>query len=77
MRIDPQIEARFQALAAQGDGDAESLLRKALVEFLDRREVHARERAEDEARWQEYKRTGVAYTQEEMEAWVEQLPGNA
>ncbi len=71
--IDPSTMARLQTLAKRRGSSAADLLAEALLHFLDREESFAREREEDEARYQHYLSTGEAYDHSAVAAWLDSL----
>lgn len=70
LKVDLETKERLQTLAAQLDRTPHWLMRQALDEYLDREERRERERAEDQARWEQYQLTGRAVEQPEVEAWL-------
>lgn len=69
--LDTALHARLLAVSERLHLNEQGLVLRALEEFLDRDEIYRRELAEDEERWQEYQKTGVAVPHEEMLAWMD------
>ncbi len=77
VKLDDTIRERLRALAEKRDRSPHWLMKAAILEYLDREETIERERAEDEARWQEYLLTGAAVTHEDVAAWLENYSPDA
>ena len=69
--LDAALHARVREACLQRHTSEEELMRRALEEFLARDEDMRLMLAEDEARWQEYLRTGEHVTMDEVSAWID------
>jgi len=75
--IDEEIEQRIAALVGEGR-TASDLANDVLRSFVEEAEGFARvDTAEDERRWQEYKRTGKALSAEDFFAKLDKLEARA
>lgn len=70
IRIDADIQQRLQKVAEGMDRTEQWVIRTALVGYLDEAEADLLEKAEDEARWQEYLTTGESIPNEEVMEWL-------
>lgn len=71
VELDQDQQERLQALVRKRESTPEALLRQAVLDYLDREEAYERERAEDEARYQHYLRTGEAVDHDDVMAWLD------
>ena len=68
LEIDPDLKERLTALAMRSGRSLAELTRRVLRDHVDAQENALAERAEDEARWQRYLKTGETVSLGEMRA---------
>jgi len=73
IKLDDTTKTRLQHLSDQKQRSPHWLMKKAIVEYLEREEETERMFEEDEIRWQEYLLTGYAIENEIVEDWLESL----
>ncbi len=73
MDLDQDLERRLRAIAASRGTSPRTLLQQAARDFVEREEAFARERDEDEARYQHFLGTGEAFDHSEVAAWLDSL----
>jgi predicted transcriptional regulator len=71
VKLDPELKGRVQNLADARKRSSHWIMREAIREYVEREEW--RESFDREAResWEEYQRTGVHLTMDEVSAWLE------
>ncbi len=70
VKLDPETRARPKALGELRDRSPHWLMRKAIVEYLDREEAYEHEKREDLERWERYQLTGEAVPYETVRQWL-------
>jgi len=73
LKLDDETRERLKSLGEMKDRSSHWMMKSAIAEYLAREERYEREKQEDQARWQAYVDTGEAFSQEEMEAWFDDL----
>jgi predicted transcriptional regulator len=73
IRFPGDLKNRIQSLAATQQRSTNALVIQAVEAFVDRAEKRESLRQEGIAAWEEYKRTGLHLTQEELEAWADKI----
>ncbi len=73
IKVDEAIRERLRLLAKLKDRSPHWIMRKALVEYLEREELAEAERLEDAERWDRYVMTGEAVPHEAVRSWLGQL----
>ncbi len=73
IKVDEATRERLKALAEARDRSPHWMVKRALVEYLEREEERERERLEDEARWERYVLTGEAVEHDRVRSWLEKL----
>lgn len=73
IRLEEKVKKRVKKLAELKDRSPHWIMKTAVEEYLDREEARERELQEDMARWQEYKRTGIAYSMDEVFDGLEKM----
>jgi predicted transcriptional regulator len=71
--LDEDLERRLLVIAAGRGASPRTLLQQAARDFVEREEAFARERNEDEARYQHYVGTGEAFDHSAVTAWLDSL----
>ena len=70
LRLEPDLKQRAEVLAESEHRSFSSVVRDALVAYLEKREAEQTEIRESVAAWQEYQATGLHVTGEETSAWL-------
>jgi len=73
VKLDDDIRERLNALGTQQERSTHWLMKRAIVEFLDKEERYQQELAEDTQRWENYVLTGEAIAHDDMKAWLQTL----
>lgn len=70
IELDEDIHARLTQLGKRRERPLPRLMRTAILEYLDREEQYEREAEEDNARWENYQRTGEAVPHQTVAEWL-------
>ena len=73
VKMSPSLRGRIQNVADARKQSAHAVMLQALETFVNREEKREAWRQEGIAAWEEYKRTGLHLTQEELESWANKL----
>ncbi|MDR2572871.1 MAG: CopG family transcriptional regulator [Desulfovibrio sp.] len=73
IKIPGELRRRIQNLAAARQRTPHALMLQALVAFVTREEQREAFRQEGIAAWEEYRRTGLHLTGDEVHGWIRQL----
>jgi predicted transcriptional regulator len=73
VELDETTTQRLEALGRLREQPATHLAQKAIARYLDEEERYEREKREDMARWEEYKRTGRSIPNEQVMAWLNEM----
>lgn len=73
VKLDKPTRDRLKQLGTAKDRATHWLIKTAIVEFLEREELAARERLEDEKRWARYEKTGHFIGNKQARAWLDDL----
>ncbi|MBW4038459.1 MAG: ribbon-helix-helix protein, CopG family [Acidobacteria bacterium] len=73
LKLDPDMKARVQRLAASQRRTSHWIMREAIENYVSREEKREQLRLETIASWEDYKRTGLHVTDEEMDDWLTKL----
>ena len=73
LKLDDETRARLGALAKVKDRSSHWLMKRAVMDYLDREERYESEKQEDLARWREYEQTGVYVSDDDMNQWFDEL----
>ncbi|MFC3127556.1 CopG family ribbon-helix-helix protein [Pseudoroseomonas globiformis] len=71
LKLDEETRRRLQALGQLRDRSPHWLMKKAVLEFLEREESYEQEKREDLDRWERYRLTGQAIPHEAVRDWLE------
>lgn len=71
LKLDEETRRRLQALGQLRDRSPHWLMKKAVLEFLDREESYERQKREDMARWERYRLTAHAIPQAVVGEWLD------
>ena len=75
IKLDEATRQRLKALGQSRQRSPHWLMKTAILEYLQREETYEAEKREDMARWEQYRQTGIAYSNEEMMEHLDQLIG--
>lgn len=70
IKLDPTLKDRVARLASARRRSSHWLMREAIAEFVDREEKREALDRDTVAAWEEYERTGLHLTGEEVDAWL-------
>lgn len=73
LKLDPDIKERIQKIAKERRRTSHWVMREALGEFVAREEHKLQFHRDGVAAWEEYQATGLHVTNEEVNAWFDQL----
>ena len=73
IKLDRETRARLKKLGELRHRSSHWLMREAIRRYLEVEERYEQEKAEDQARYQAYLETGTHISQEDMQAWLEEL----
>jgi len=73
LKLDVEMKARIQRLAESQRRTSHWIMREAIDAYVSREEKREQLRKETQAAWDDYQRTGLHLTGEEVEAWLEKL----
>jgi predicted transcriptional regulator len=71
VKLDETLHTRLKALSAVKERTPHWLMKAAIEEYVAREEAYEQEKSEDMERWQRYKLTGHAISNEAVDAWLE------
>ena len=71
--LEEKIRDRLERLARSQDTSVESLIRRAVVEYLTRQESQRRDRQADLERWEEFRRSGKSISKDELLDWLSEF----
>ena len=77
VKLDDETRARLKRLGELKDRSAHWLMKQAIGRYLEAEERYEAEKAEDEARYQEFVETGSHLTQGQMRDWLDELAEEA
>ncbi len=70
VKLDEALHTRLKALSMAKERTPHWLMKTAIEEYVIREETYEREKAEDLERWQRYKMTGQAVSNEDVDVWL-------
>ncbi|HVZ85028.1 MAG TPA: hypothetical protein VG893_15240 [Terracidiphilus sp.] len=73
LKLEPQLEARVQRLAAARQRPADWILHEAVEEYVHRAEQREQFHKDALTAWSEYQANGRHLTSEEADAWLAKL----
>ena len=71
VKLDDDMKDRVRALAEQQQRSPHWIMREAIRQYVEREEVRASFAQEEREGWEEYRRTGLHLTLDEVNAWLE------
>jgi predicted transcriptional regulator len=73
IKLDPEMKGRVQALATSRKRTAHWLMKEAIEQYVEREEKRASYRRDAELAWEDYQKTGLHLTGDEVIAWLKEL----
>ena len=73
VKLEDEIKDRIQSLGEIKDRSSHWLMKRAILDYLEKEEKFEREKQEDKQRWNQYALTGEAITHAEMKDWLKSL----
>lgn len=77
IKLDPETGARLKALGEARDRSPHWLMKRAIIEYLDREEADERMKREDMERWEHYRLTGEHVPHEQVADWLRRVASGA
>lgn len=73
VKLDDDVRERLQSLGEAQERSTHWLMKRAIVEFLEKEERFQKELTEDKQRWENYVLTGEAIAHDDMKGWLQAL----
>lgn len=73
VKLEDDIRERIQSLGQAKDRSTHWLMKRAIVEYLEKEERYEQELREDRERWDNYVLTGEAISHDDMKDWMKSL----
>lgn len=73
LKLDDELKGRVQHLAEVRRRSSHWIMREAIAQYVEREEKREAFRQDTLRAWEEYQRTGVHLTGEEVDAWLAKL----
>jgi predicted transcriptional regulator len=73
VKLDPELKARVQSIAKSRRRTAHWVMREAISEYVSREEQRLQFYRDGQASWEDYQRTGLHLTHDEVDAWLARL----
>ena len=73
VKLEDDIRERIQSLGQAKDRSTHWLMKRAIVEYLEKEERYEQELREDRERWDNYALTGEAIDHADMKDWMQTL----
>jgi predicted transcriptional regulator len=73
LKLDPDMKARIQRLAAARRRTSHWIMREAIDEYITREEKRQSFLQDAVTAWEDYERTGLHLTQKEADIWMAKL----
>jgi predicted transcriptional regulator len=73
LKLDSEVKERLRRLAGTRKRSAHWLMREAISQYVDREEKRESFKREALEAWEEYQRTGLHLTGEEVNAWLDKV----
>ncbi len=77
VKLDENVRDRLKSLGAARERTPHWLMKKAIMEYLDKEEAYEHEKHEDQQRWQRYQETGDYVKHEDMRRHLLRLANQA
>lgn len=73
VKLEDDIKQRLQKLGKAKDRSSHWLMKRAIIDYIEREEIYEKEKQEDLLRWEKYSQTGEAISHNEMKDWLKSL----
>ena len=73
VKLEDEIKERIQKLGEIKDRSSHWLMKRAILDFLEKEERIEKEKQEDKQRWETYAQTGEAIPHNDMKDWLKSL----
>jgi predicted transcriptional regulator len=73
LKLDATLKERIQKLAEARDRSPHYVMREAIAEYVSREEAREEAWSAADKAWEEFQRTGLHATHEEVDAWLAKL----
>ena len=73
VKLEDEIKERIQNLGEIKDRSSHWLMKRAILDYLEKEEKVEQEKLEDKQRWEHYTLTGEAITHDDMKGWLKSL----
>lgn len=73
LKLDDELKGRIQHLADARRRSSHWIMRKAIAQYVEREEKREAFREDTLRAWEEFQRTGLHLTGEEVDAWMAKL----
>ncbi len=73
IKLEDDLRERLNHLAESRQRSPHWLMRQAIGEYVEREELREQFKRDAEAAWEDYQKTGLHLTGEEVEAWLEKI----
>ena len=73
VKLEDEIKERIQHLGELKDRSSHWLMKRAILEYLEKEEQFEQEKLEDKQRWEAFVQTGEAIKHNDMKDWLKSL----
>ncbi len=73
IKLEDNIKKRIHKLGEIKDRSSHWLMKRAILDYLEKEEKIEKEKLEDKQRWEHYAETGEVITHDEMKNWLKSL----
>ncbi len=73
VKLEDDIKERIQNLGEIKERSSHWLMKRAILDYLEKEEKVEKEKLEDKQRWEHYSQTGEAITHDDMKDWLKSL----
>jgi predicted transcriptional regulator len=73
VKLEDEIKNRIQHLGEIKDRSSHWLMKRAILDYLEKEEKLEQEKQEDKERWEQYAMTGEAIAHDDMKDWLKSL----
>ena len=73
IKLDDEIKTRIQNLGEIKERSTHWLMKRAILDYLEKEERAEKEKQEDQQRWENYVQTGESINHNDMKNWLKSL----
>ena len=73
IKLEDEVKQRIQQLGKIKDRSSHWLMKRAILEYLEKEEKFEQDKLEDKKRWEHYALTGEAINHNDMKNWLKSL----